>query len=195
MKTLREQKCMLFVYAALFIAIGLVEFILRIINLDAGIKVVSYSIATSLLVVGVLHIVTSFIDDTKAFFKGALILGSIAIAIGVVLFIIPWIIPEFLIYLVAVLALALGVVLITKGVLAIIFKYKVSWIIIYFVLASLAIVFGILALVYRIEFTQIIYCVTGAVLLALGIFILIYAIRSYKKIAPQENKAIEQKEE
>ena len=195
MKTLREQKWMLFVYAALFIAIGLVEFILSIINLDAGIKVVSYSIASALLLVGLLHIITSFINDTKAFFKGALILGSIAIAIGVVLFIVPWIIPEFLIYFVAVLALALGAVLITKAVLAIIFKYKVSWIIVYFVLAAVAITFGILSLVYRMTFTQIIYCATGAVLLGLGIFILIYAIRSYKKIAPQENKAIEQKEE
>lgn len=192
MKTIREQKWMLIVYASLFIALGLVEFILSIINLDAAVKVVSYSVAGALLLVGLLHIIASFVTDTKAFFKGALILGSIAIALGIVLFIIPWIIPELLIYFVAVVALALGAVLLAKGIIAIIFKYKVSWIIVYFILAVVAITFGILSLVYRGTFTQIIYCATGAVILGLGIFVLIYGIKALKKSDPQP-QIVEQK--
>ena len=195
MKTLKEQKWMLIVYASLFIALGLVEFILSIINLDAAIKVVSYSVAGALLLVGLLHIIASFVADTKAFFKGALILGSIAIALGIVLFIVPDIIPGLLIYFVAVIALALGAVLLAKAIIAIIFKYKVSWIIFYFILATLAITFGILALVFnRTTTTQIIYCATGAVILGLGIFVLIYGIKALKKSEPQP-QVVEQKAE
>ena len=181
MKTLKEQKWMLIVYASLFIAIGLVEFILSIIDLGAAIKVVSYAVAASLLVVGVLHIVASFVADTKAFFKGALILGSIAIAMGVVLFIEPYLIAGFLIYFVAVFALALGTVLLIKAILAIVFKYKGLWIFLYFLMATLAITFGILALVYQGRFTQIIYCATGAFLIALGIFLLVFGVKALKK--------------
>lgn len=181
MKTLKEQKWMLIVYASLFIAIGLVEFILSIIDLGAAIKVVSYAVASSLLVVGLLHIIASFISDTKAFFKGALVLGSIAIAMGVVLFIQPYLIAGFLIYFVAVFALAIGAVLLVKGILAIIYKYKGLWIFLYFLLAVIAIVFGILALVYQGSFTQIIYCATGAFLFAFGIFLLVYGVQALKK--------------
>lgn len=178
MKALKEQKWMLIVYASLIIAIGLVEFILSIINLGVAIKVVSYFVACALLIVGLLHIIACFVSETKAFFKGALVLGSIAISLGVVLFIDPFFISGMLIYFVAVLALALGVVLIAKGVLGIIYKYKGIWIFLYFLIATLAIVFGILALVYQGQFTQIIYCATGAFLFVLGIFLLIFAIKA-----------------
>ena len=177
MKTLKEQKWMLFVYASLFIAIGLLELILSIVNLGVAIQVVSYAIATALLAIGLLHIVASLVADTKAFFKGALILGSVAIAAAVVLFIDPYLFAGFLIYFVAVLALALGVVLIVKGILAIVFKYKVGWIVLYFIMAVVAITFGVLSLVFKGQFTQIIYCATGAFILAAGIFLLIVAIK------------------
>ena len=190
MKALKEQKWMLIVYAVLFIIIGSLELILSIVNLDAAIKVVSYAVATGLFIVGLLHIIASLIADTKAFFKSALILGSIAIAIGVVLIINPYIIASFLIKFVAILALALGAVLIAKGVIAIVYKYKGIWIFLYFLFATLSITFGILALVFENKndlTAKIIYASTGAFVFVLGVFVLVMGIKALSKKEPQSN--------
>ena len=181
MKTLKEQKWMLIIYAVTMIVVGALEFILGIVDIGAAIKVVSYALGCGLILVGVLHIITSLIADTKAFFKGALVLGSIEIAAGIVLFIRPHLISSFLIIFVATLALALGAVMIVKAIVGIVYKYKGGWIFLYFLFATLAIVFGILALVYEATFTQAIYCATGAFLFALGVFLLIFGIKLLTK--------------
>ena len=189
MKTLKEQKWMLIVYASLFIVIGLVEFILGIINPALAIRVVSYIIAAGLLMVGLLHIIASLVADTKAFFKGALILGSIALTLGILLFIYPYMLAEYLVFFIAIFAIAIGVVLITKAIIAIVYKYKAGWIVLYFLMAAVSITFGILALVYQGQFTQIIYCATGVFLFALGIFLLIFGV---KALSNKNNNVIDQ---
>ena len=180
MKKLGEQKWMLIVYAVLLITIGLIEFILSIVRLDIAVQVMSYSIAAGLFIVGLMHIIVSLIADTKAFFRASLILGCIAIAIGVVLCIAPSLLEGFVVLFVAILSIALGAVLIVKAILAIIYKYKGLWIFLYFLFATICVTFGILALVFGSKNqipAQIIFASTGAFILAVGIFLLIAAIR------------------
>ena len=180
MKKLGEQKWMLIVYAVLLITIGLIEFILSIVRLDIAVQVMSYSIAAGLFIVGLMHIIVSLIADTKAFFRASLILGCIAIAVGVVLCITPILLEGFVVLFVAILAIALGAVLIVKAILAIVYKYKGLWIFLYFLFATICITFGILALVFERKNqipAQIIFASTGAFILAVGIFLLIAAIR------------------
>ena len=180
MKKLGEQKWMLIVYAVLLITIGLIEFILSIVRLDIAVQVMSYSIAAGLFIVGLMHIIVSLIADTKAFFRASLILGCIAIAIGVVLCIAPSLLEGFVVLFVAILSIALGAVLIVKAILAIIYKYKGLWIFLYFLFATICITLGILALVFGSKNqipAKIIFASTGAFILAVGIFLLIAAIR------------------
>lgn len=187
MKTFKEQKWMLIVYAVIFIAVGLVELILSIVDIDAAIKAVSYSIAAGLFVIGAMHLLTSFITDTKAFFKASLVLGAFLIAIGVVLVVEPYLVATFLIPFVAVLALAMGAIMLTKAILAIIYKYKVGWIILYFVFAAIAITFGVLILVYNNgASTQAIYAASGAAVVILGIVLLVFGIKLL--VAKDDNK-------
>lgn len=179
MKSFREQKWMLIVYAVLFITIGLLELILSIVDLSIAVKVMSYSVAASLFIVGLLHIIVSLVADTKSFFKAALVLGCIAIAVGVVLCVNPWILQSFIIIFVAVLALALGVVALVKAIIAIVYRYKGGWIFLYFLAATLLITLGVLALVFekQTDLAIIIYAATGAFILMLGIFLLITGIK------------------
>ena len=177
MKTLKGQKWMLIVYAVVLIAVGLVEFILGIVDIKRAINVVSYALACGLILIGLLHIISSLFADTKAFFKAALVLGSAAIAIGVVLIVEPFLIAAFLIKFVAVLALSLGVVFGVKAVLAIVYKYKGGWIFLYFLFHVVSILFGVLALVYEGAFTQGIYCATGAIVFFAGVFLLVAGIK------------------
>ena len=184
MKKLGEQKWMLIVYAVLFITIGLLEFILSIVKLGVAVQVMSYSIAVGLFIVGLMHIIVSLVADTKAFFKAALILGCIAIAIGVVLCISPFLMKDFVVLFVAILAIALGAVLLVKAILAIIYRYNGFWVFLYFLFATVCITFGILALVFENKndvAAQIIFASTGAFIMAIGIFLLIAGIKAVTK--------------
>ena len=191
MKKLGEQKWMLIVYSVLLITIGLLEFILSIVKFSAAVQVMSYSLAVGLFIVGLMHIIVSLVADTKAFFKAALVLGCIAIAIGVILCINPNIMQGFVVLFVAILAIALGAVLIAKAIIAIVYKYKGFWIFLYFLFAVLCITFGILILVFErkdIIAAQIIFASTGAFIMVVGIFLLIAGI----KAVTQKNESNQQ---
>ena len=181
MKKIAEQKWMLIVYAVLLITIGLLELILSIVKLSVAVQVMSYSLAVGLFIVGLMHIIVSLVADTKAFFRASLVLGCIAIAIGVVLCITPLLMKDFVVLFVAILAIALGAVLIVKAIIAIVYKYKGIWIFLYFLFATICITFGILALVFEHKndiAAQIIFASTGAFIMAVGIFLLIAGIKA-----------------
>lgn len=183
MKTLREQKWMIIVYGIVLFSIGLVDIILSIVDLGSAMKVVSYCIAGGLILIGLLHIVTNLIKDTKSFFKGALVLGSIAIATGIVFIIKPLILGDFFIYFSAAFVIAISTVFLIKGVLGVRFKYKKSWIFLYFLLAALGITASILAFVYEGSQTvsQIVYIAMGAIAVSVGVVAIVYGIKLVEK--------------
>ena len=184
MKTLKEQKWMIVVYGIVLFSIGLIDFILSIVDLDSAVKIVSYSIAVGLFVIGALHIITNLIKETKSFFKGALILGCISIAVGVVFCVRPEILETFFVYFTAALVISLSAVLIIKGIIGIRFKYKPSWIVLYFVLAAIGITLSILAFVYAEKtdtVKQIMYASIGAIAATIGVLIIVYGIKAISK--------------
>lgn len=183
MKTLKEQKWMIVVYGIVLFAIGLVDLILSIVDVGSAMRVVSYAIACGLFTIGILHIITNLIKDTKSFFRGALVMGCIAIAVGVVFCVYPFMLGNFLVYFAAALVIALSAVLITKGIIGIIYKYKASWIFVYFLLAVLGITLSILGFIYGESETvkQIIYIIIGAMGIAIGVVLIVYGIKILTK--------------
>ena len=184
MKTLKEQKWMIIVYGIVLFAVGLIDLVLSIVDLGSAIRVVSYSIACGLFVIGMLHIITSLVKETKTFFKGALVLGSIAIALGVVFIVEPDVLGVYLIYFAAAFVLAMSVIFAIKAALAIKYKYK-NWIFWYILFAVIGITASILALVYGKSATvaQIIYISMGALAAVSGIALIIYGIKAINKKA------------
>ncbi len=185
MKTFEEQKWMIIVYGVILFAIGLVDLILSIVDLGSAIKVVSYCIAGGLFVIGLLHIVANLIKDTKSFFKGALALGCIAIALGVVFIVYPLMLGNFFIIFCAAFVIAISAIFLVKGFIGIKFKYKKSWIFLYFLLAAIGITLSILAFVYEgsSTVTQIVYITMGAIAIAVGVTAMVYGIKLLNKKA------------
>ena len=183
MKTFKEQKWMIIVYGIILFAIGLVDLILSIIDLGSAIKIVSYCIAGGLFTIGLLHIIANLVKDTKTFFKGALALGCIAIALGVVFIAKPLILGDFFIYFSAAFVIAISAVFLVKGVIAAVYKYKKSWIFLYFLLATIGITLSILAFVYEgsTTVTQIVYITMGAIAIVVGIAAIVYGIKLLNK--------------
>ena len=189
MKTLKEQKWMILVYGVILFTIGIVQLVLSIVDFSSAMKGLSYAVAVGLFVIGLMHIITDFIDDTKSYFKGSLALGSIAIASGIVFIVIPSILGVFIVYFVPSLLIVLAAVLLIKAIVGIVFKYKTSWIISYFIGATIGITLGILAFVYlekSLAVSQIIYCIIAVVIAAVGVFLFVFGLRQLTK--KSENK-------
>lgn len=185
MKTFKEQKWMIIVYGVILFAIGLVDLILSIVDLGSAIKIVSYCIAGGLFVIGLLHIVANLIKDTKSFFKGALALGCIALALGVVFIVYPLMLGNFFIIFCAAFVIAISAIFLVKGIIGIKFKYKKSWIFLYFLLATIGITLSILAFVYEgsSTVTQIVYITMGAIAVVVGVTAMVYGIKLLNKKA------------
>lgn len=184
MKTLKEQKWMIIVYGIVLFSVGLVDLILSIVDVSSAMRIVSYAISGGLFLVGVLHIIANLVKDTKSFFRGALALGCIAIAVGVVFVVYPYMLGQFLVYFVAALIIALSAVLIAKGIIGIVYKYKKSWIFCYFLLASIGIALSILGFIYGESepvVKQVIYITIGAIAMTLGVILIVSGIKLLSK--------------
>ncbi len=190
MKVLKELKWMTIVYGVILFSIGIVEFVLSIVNFGAALNTISYLVAAGLLIVGIMHIAASLIKDTQTFFKSTLVSGAICLAAGVVFIIQPNILGSFFVYLIASLALVFALIFIIKTIIAIKFKYKGSWIFAYIFAAIILIVLGVLAFVYlnkSMTVVQVIFCVMSAVVATIGVVTFIYGIKAVsKKEEPKE---------
>lgn len=187
MKKIKENKWMPIVISCLLIVVGVLTFIFSLVNIDVVDHVISYSIAASLFIVGLIYILSSLIGHTVEFFTGSLILGSLSIAIGIVLCITPHIMGGVLTYFAGALLLTLGLVLAIKSVLLIVYKQKVSWIILFIASALVCITGGILVFCYSGEAKLVLYCIMGVVIVLAGTLCLILAIKANNK-GELENK-------
>ena len=176
-----QKKWLLIIYGILLIAVGAVTVVLSITNVEAVDTALSIALAIGLFIVGLINIVTSFITETEKFFTAPLLVGCITIAFGVVLCIHRYMIGSFIVYLIGILLLALALICILKAVIFIIYKYKVTWIVIHFVMAAIGIAGGVTVLVFRDESKMVLYAIIGSFIALLGILEVILAVRSIIK--------------
>ena len=186
MNKLIKNKWMIIVYGILLLVGGILTMVFAITNVGVINKVLSITLAIALFVVGLLNIVTALISKTSEFFTPSLLLGSMAIAMGIVFLINQYLLGVFILYFIGALALAMAAVAIVKFILFIKFKQKGSWIAFYAVLAILAITLGVLIFVYQHRAEQVLYCVVGAVLLLTGIAEVVYGLKVMNKDSKKE---------
>lgn len=184
MKALKEQKWQILVYGVILFTLGVVQFVLSIVDFSSAMNILSYAIAVGLFIIGLMHILTALIVDTKSYFKSPLVIGSLAIATGIVFVIIPSIVGAFIIYFVPSILLVFGAILLVKAILGIVFKYKTSWIVSYFIGATVGLALGILAFVFlnrSLTVSQIIYCIIAVIIATVGIVLFVVGIKLLTK--------------
>ena len=190
MNKLQKSKWLAIIYGALLVMVGALTLAFAIVNTDVVDKVISISLAVGLFIIGLLNIGSSLIAHTDEFFTVSLLLGSLAIAFGVVLLVDVYLIGSFIVYLLATLLIALGAVCLVKGTLFIIFKQKLIWVIIHFVFATAAITLGVLVLCFRNESKMILYAFIGTAIILAGLVEIVFAVRNfiYSKKENQQNE-------
>lgn len=172
-----KNKWMVIVYGIVLLFAGVLTTVFALVNPGIINNVMSITVGVGLCLVGLMHIITALVTKTSEFFTSSLLLGSIAIAVGVVLFVDRGLIASFLIYFVGVLLLSIGVVSLVKSILFIIFKQKKSWIAFYIILTIFAIALGVLAIIFRGESMQILYAAVGVVITLTGAGEVVYGIK------------------
>ena len=127
---------------------------------------------------GLFAILTSFIFEPNKVFTYGLLYGSACIAMGVFLCTRELVLLNYLVYLLAIFFIVIGAIELINGILLVVRKSKVIWMIVLsFFLAALFIAGGILALIYR-ENVKIAFCIVAGILLfAAGVYELIFGIK------------------
>lgn len=163
------------VYGCIIAIVGVLSIVFAVINPSVVDKVISYSLAISLFLLGILLITSSLIVSTHEFFTFQLVIGSVAIALGVVLCINTSLITNLLILFIGAFLVALGAISLVQMVLSIVYKYKPTDIIYCCTIFVLSLTLGILALVYsQSETKTVIYVIVGITIAVTGITDVIY---------------------
>ena len=179
MNNLQKNKWLVIVYGVLLIAIGTLTLIFAITNTSVVDKVISIALAVALFIVGLLNICSSLIAHTQEFYTATILLGSLAIAIGVVLLIDTYLIGSIIVYLLGVFLLAMGTVSLFKAVIFIITKQKAMWIVAQLIIAALAITLGVIVLCFKDESKMFLYAFIGAVIILSGITEIVFVLRNF----------------
>jgi len=161
--------------------IGILVAILGGIDPEQYQKGLSISVAVFLFLDGLIMFITG-ISDKKAKFSVNIITGSLLIAIGVVLIASDIKLNEFLPYFVGSVLLAIGAGEIGKAIIQFSQKEKVVWPIVNLLIAVIAIVLGVLSIVYRKgNALNIIYIILGIAIVVIATAEIVLAILSHKE--------------
>ena len=143
--------------------------------LQEGLNIIA---AVILFLFGLFAILTSFIFEPNKWFTYGLLYGSACIALGIFLCTRELVLLSYIVYLLAIFFIVIGAIELINGILLLIRKSKVIWLIVVcFVAAVLFITGGILAIIYR-ENVKIAFCIVAGILLfAAGVYELIFGIK------------------
>ena len=143
--------------------------------LQEGLNIIA---AVILFLFGLFAILTSFIFEPNKWFTYGLLYGSACIALGIFLCTRELVLLSYIVYLLAIFFIVIGAIELVNGILLIVRKSQVIWLIaVCFAVAVLFITGGILAIIYR-ENVKIAFCIVAGILIfAAGVYELIFGIK------------------
>ena len=182
-----RYKWLKYAIGAFIIALGVTIIILACLSLGHLANVINIVIAVSLMIIGIVFICGNLFTETHKTITLSLILGAVSITLGVLLLVckfhlgVDLLHTNLLVYFIAIFALALGAASIAKAITMIHYRQKTVNIVLMFVLATIAITAGILALVFADKLQQPAYIILGVVLVVLGIAFIVIAAANKSK--------------
>ena len=165
--------------------------------LQSGLNIIA---AVILFLFGLFAIIATFAFEVDKVFTNGLLYGSACIALGVFLCLEKIVLLEYLVWLLAIFFIVVGGVEIIKGVILLIKKYKpIVAIVVTFIVGTVFVVGGILAIIFNADI-RIVFCIiAGALLFLAGVYNLFFGIKEMiahnKTKEPKKDKEGSKKEE
>ena len=143
--------------------------------LQSGLNIIA---AVILFLFGLFAIIATFAFEVDKVFTNGLLYGSACIALGVFLCLEKIVLLEYLVWLLAIFFIVVGGVEIIKGVILLIKKYKpIVAIVVTFIVGTVFVVGGILAIIFNADI-RIVFCIiAGALLFLAGVYNLFFGIK------------------
>ena len=120
-------------------------------------------------IVGAIYITVGLTTPLTTFFDPSFVLGSIAIAAGVVLLIERAVIADIIIYLISIVLIVIGGIYLVRGIFYIVNKIQVKLVVFAFIIATLAIAAGIISITLKDKLFIGINIIIGVVVIIAGI--------------------------
>jgi hypothetical protein len=165
--------------------------------LQSGLNIIA---AVILFLFGLFAIIATFAFEVDRVFTNGLLYGSACIALGVFLCLEKIVLLEYLVWLLAIFFIVVGGVEIIKGVILLIKKYKpIVAIVVTFIVGTVFVVGGILAIIFNADI-RIVFCIiAGALLFLAGVYNLFFGIKEMiahnKTKEPKKDKKGSKKKE
>lgn len=176
-----KNKWLQVIIGALLLAAGIIVIVINATDPGKITLAISWVVAVFLFLVGGLMLIVSLIT-TKAIFTPVYVYGSLLVALGVLFCVTGTsFIEKGVTVFLGTLLISFGAVSLVKAIMLTCFKAKVSFIVLFFIIAAVGITLGVLTLVYQSEAMQIIYYGLGALLVAYGIVQIVYGAINGKK--------------
>ncbi len=181
-------------FGILLTIIGIIVIVLAFTNKNGVTTALNVTLAISLFVLGGVLTLFSIFSSTKSMMSSGLIYGAFLISLGIAVLVVQDFVSALLVILLAVFLITFGAIIIFKGVTLIIYRARWFQYVALFLLGSIGIVFGILALNYRDIAFVVTFIVVGVILAATGIAMIIIAFIHGKKNRDEEKKKISSQE-
>lgn len=139
--------------------------------IDGNIITIILSITAAVLffIVGAIYLAAGLTTSLSNFFDQSFLFGSLCIAFGVVLLLERNEVANIVIYLISIALICIGGIYLIRAVQYIVYKYDTLKVVLAFIIATIAIVFGILALVLKDKLFIGINIAIGALIIAAGV--------------------------
>ncbi len=164
------------VTACLLIAAGILIIVWGVLDTSRVNAVLSITVACLFFVLGAIFLVSGILVPLSRLYDTSFIYAAVSIAIGVVLLLNQNIVGEVLLYTLAVSILVFGLIYLIRGIVSAVQHGDTKAIILDFVFAVIAIVLGVLCLIFRSQVTQYIYIVAGCVITVMGVSYLVTSL-------------------
>ena len=182
----QKYKWLKYVIGSFIIALGVLVIIIACLNTGKVPEIINIVVSVASMILGLILLFTVLLSETHKLFTVTLVTSALLITIGITLLVSRYSIgfvikQDLLVYLTAIFSLTFGGILLAKGISLIVFKEKVGWIVLSFLLSIAAITLGILALLNAGTLVQAAYIILGVALVTIGVIFIVFAILNDKK--------------
>lgn len=178
-KIVLKDKWMKILLGAILIIAGLIIVIFGIVQPGVISMTLSIVFAVSLFFIGALYLYNGLSKTANAnVIDLTYIIAAIAISLGVVLLVNTNLIANILVYIVSISVLTIGSALLIRGIVLCARKSTASNCVLAIIVGVVLIVLGVLALIFQSQITQVIYISSGVLLLIVGILQIVDAVRN-----------------
>ena len=178
-----KYKWLRVVLGALVIAFGIAVIIIALAAPGEVGKVINIVVAVSLFIFGAFLLVTSLLAETHKPITSALLMSALIITTGVLVLLMRFTfhinLTGLLVYLITVFLVVFGSIALAKAVFLIVYKQKVIFIVLMFILAALGIASGLVGLCFAGNLVDASYILLGVFMIAIGTVVI--AIPTIKK--------------